>query len=253
MNNCLVTKLNGIVNNDSLLKIGEVKFFVIGATYDLVIDKNHNDTKVYDTNGNLVAAADPDSDVTSFSFNNWSQSGNIVTFTNKYSIRAFSLPGVTSDLNVDVFKFSSQETNGQHYFEINCPNVTGKLSSLMQFFESTTLRRIQIKNCFISGSLSDIANLPNKNTITTIRFNDASNIKGNLENLVSFTALTELNVAGSEISLNTMKEFLDGMAELRSSGNLSIVMGDNYIENNAGLTRKDSLITFSSGSWSQTN
>ena len=250
MSNCLVTKLNGVVDNNELLKLGEVKtnFSAVNGSA-FIVEKNDNDAIIYDANGNIVAQASANN----FSYNFTSAGNFVVDFTNKYELRQLLVRAAGSDLDVDAFKYSNYQGGGTKYFEINCPGVTGHISSIKQFFEGGTLNRIRINNCDIVGSLADISDLANKASITEVNFNGAKNVGGSLQNLSAFTALTNLNISGSGISPSTMKEFLDGMAALRSSGTLSIAMGANYTDNNAGLTRADPNITFSGGSWSQTN
>lgn len=250
MSNCLITKLNGVVDNNELLKLGEVKFNISAVNGSaFIVEKNDNDAIIYDANGNIVAQASANN----FSYNFDSAGNFVVDFTNKYELRQFLVRAAGSDLNVDAFKYSAFQGAGTMYFEINCPGVSGHLSSLTQFLSGGTLRRIRIVSCDIVGSLADITNLSNKASITEISFNGSHNIAGSLTNLIGFVALANLSIANSGIPLSEMKEFLDGMAALRSSGTLSIAMGSNYASNNAGLTRADPNITFSGGSWSQAN
>lgn len=249
MKDCIITKYMKSVNNPNALKVGEVKFKIkTNSSSVITLSKNDNDMKVYNSDGQLVYQADADSITCTFT----SLPAGIytVSFSDKYLIRSFSMRGLDSNLNIDTFKFSEFIPSGQRYFEPQCPGVYGSLSSILNLLNTGSLNRIQIPDTDIRGRLEELSGLTSAASITKVSFPRCKNIIGSLEALIPYTAMTSLSFADSGVSPITLKEFLDGQAAVRASGTLSIVMGVNdYMENNAGITRRDPTIVFSNGSW----
>lgn len=241
MGKCLVTKLNGVVDNSSLLKIGEMrihisrvdsptaetqslcfqaaaqcKLTIIGDGYftDSTLSENKGNTIILDNTGRKdVYVSNGDFDI---------------SIEKKYVLKdicfaSFSnsvpSPFVNKAMSIDDIKYSTELQK----LRISGTNVTGDCSSLDNLSKlnelkaakskiygdlsvlknKTALEFIQLFSCNVSGDLSYFQNLTN---LTALQLNKTS-VKGNLSSLSALTKLTYISatsVEGDVSSLNNL-------------------------------------------------
>lgn len=221
MNKCLVTKLNSIVDNNAILKLGEMRFKVTSTANPTAASQlvtfNFNKTcevKIigdgYITDSNLsankgksiVILANTSTDVY-FSNGNYE-----VSIADKYSTVVFK--GFSTNVSIDIedFKYSNNlgtllSLSKESFGDVSCLKklvslkvlnlssytATGKLSDLSGL---TALTELSISNSKIEGDLSAISNL----TSLKILYLPA-NVSGNLSSLANMTALTDLQISNA--------------------------------------------------------
>ena len=214
MNRCLVTKLNGSVDNTSLLRIGEMRIGIskidspnhwtqgfsitvnkltileiIGDGYftdvNLTANKGKKITlnpnvseKVYVSNGNFeVAILDKYALVSILDYDTYSQGNSTYSQKNK------------SISDIGFFKYITDLT----YLDISNTNISGDIANLKNL---TALTYLNLGRTNISG---DIANLKNLKALTNLNLG-RTNISGDIANLKNLTALTNLNLGRTNIS-----------------------------------------------------
>ena len=215
MNRCLVTKLNGSVDNTSLLRIGEMRIGIskidspnhwtqgfritvnkltvleiIGDGYftdvnltanngkKITLDPNVSE-KVYVSNGNFeVAILDKYALVSLFDYDEYSEGNSTYSQKNK------------SISDIGFFKYSTALTS----LGLSNTNLSGDIANLKNL---TALTRIELNNTNLSG---DIANLKNLTALTILKLSN-TNISGDIANLKNLTALTILELSNTQIPL----------------------------------------------------
>ena len=241
MNRCLVTKLNGSVDNTSLLRIGEMRIGIskidspnhwtqsfritvnkptvleiIGDGYftDVSLTANNGkkitlnpnaSEKVYVSNGNFeVAILDKYALVAIFDYDTYSEGDSTYSQKNK------------SISDIGFFKYSTALTS----FGLSNTNISGDIANLKNL---TALTRIELNNTNISG---DIANLKNLTALTVLELND-TNISGDIANLKNLTALTRLLLCNKQIPLTGEISALSTLSKCRTmSLSFSKLTGD---------------------------
>lgn len=167
MENCLVTKLKSVVNNDNLLKMGEykmhinlssdasgVKFMGMGGTITILGNNNYYFTK----NGQQTKTIEY-SDVAA----TWPAGEYDVIFTNKYSI---TICEEANGIDLEVLSFS----NGLRY--ISASNARGDISFLNGKNLSSGILVIGDINKNVTGPLSAVASAVSRNV--PIKLNNTS-------------------------------------------------------------------------------
>lgn len=239
MNNCLVTKLKGVVSNDSLLKLGEVK---ISFT-----DKGTGSFSVY-------YDEEADLEITGASFKNEENTvlGNTmkanagvqtkvfptsrpctISLFNKYAITKISSSGNGFDVDLVQFLQCKRMTsvflnetqvhgniNGLSLMSnltgigLNTTNVSGDLSSLLH---KTQLTYLNLGNTKVSGDISAIAG--NKGLTSLIVSN--TKINGDISVLSDLTELTLFSAYSNNLSgnINTLGR-LTKLSEINFGGTL---------------------------------
>jgi hypothetical protein len=189
MGKCLVTKLNGTVNNNSILRLGEMRFKInkvdvpTEGTQLLGLFVN-TPSKVeiigdgYFTDKNLQE--------------NKGKSLSIDSTTNGIFVSS------TSDVEVALLgKYAITRINA--YYN-NQPN--GTVYAKNKFFDiddlkySTALITLNLPSAQVSG---DIANLKNLTALATLNLY-GTQVSGDVVNLKNLTALTNLNLANTRVS-----------------------------------------------------
>lgn len=219
MNKCLVTKLNGSVNNNAILKLGEMRFKVTSAANptgasQLITFNFNKDCEVkiigdgYITDSNLSANKGksiviPANISTDVYFSN----GNYeVSIADKYSIVVFKGYSNNASINIEDLKYSNGLTflwsNSQKSFgDVSClkdlvgltnlilssSNHTGKLSDLSRL---TSLTELNISNSNIEGDLSEISDLASLQTLYL-----PLGVSGNVSSLAKMTAITYIQIS----------------------------------------------------------
>ena len=221
MNKCLVTKLNGSVNNNAILKLGEMRFKVTstanptGASQLISFNFNKNcevriigDGYITDSNlsankgKSIVINANTSTDVY------FSNGDYEVSIADKYSIVVFKGYSNNASINIEDFKYSKGLTflwsNSQKSFgNVSCLkdlvgltnlslssyNCTGKLSDLSRL---TSLTELNISNSKIDGDLSEISDLASLQTLYL-----PVGVSGNVSSLAKMTSLTYLQISNA--------------------------------------------------------
>lgn len=243
MNNCLVTKLKGVVNNDSILKLGEVRipFADKGAGsfsvyYDEEADleikgasfKNEEDTVLGNT---MKANAGVQTKVFTTS------RPCTISLFNKYAITKINSSG--NGLSVDLAQLlqckrmtsvllNETQVHGNinglslmsNLSEIgfNTTDVSGDISSLSN---TTQLTYLNLGNTKVSGDISAIAG--NKGLTSLIVSN--TNISGDVSVISDLTGLTTFSAYSNKLmgNINTLGR-LTKLSEINFAGTL--VTGD---------------------------
>ncbi|MDY2731026.1 MAG: leucine-rich repeat domain-containing protein, partial [Erysipelotrichaceae bacterium] len=205
MKKCLVTKLNGVVDNDSLLKIGEMRVgFVkvanpetniqaisVGVSEPTILkivgDGYFTDETLSENKGKQITVGEnPIMSVYAvFVSNNDTQ----VSIQNKYNIRElngyYSSNASSSNLiviNLDDLKYSSLLTS----IVFPYAQVLGDISALKNL---TALTSISLSSTQVSGDISALKNLT---ALTSISLS-STQVSGDISALKNLTALTSIS------------------------------------------------------------
>lgn len=215
MSKALITKLNGVVDNDSLYRLGELPFIVPanatkeGTTVELLLTGNNTfrikNTGVYNYDNSVVATKGQ----TSFTEERYSNAtyrlesdsaGGIFVVPNKYSIQE-----LTTNLKIDIddnfrwFKgtiLSAPVSMNKNAVE----NISGEMTKLFVSYE---------------GDLSAFSRFT---SLTTLGFREDKLITGDFSSLGALTKLTNLYLNNTS-SLNLKIE--DFVKAQRNAGRTS--------------------------------
>lgn len=246
MENCLVTKLKGVVNNPGLKKLGVLRFEVNVTS---ISRKNtiHCNTPNHckftivsgPEGGQLVkAGASEASDVplgTEFFLNNsldlyyFSKIGNyVIEITNKYDINKLGLYHNVS-IPLDDMKY----LNTLSYVRLGGKNIIGNfnnlLTSYMTYMYISNIGSDNFPNESVVGDIAGIANIPINNlilescggvtgdlsslsshsTLSTLAINYSHKITGKLSDLTSIPHLSNFQCAGNQLITGSLADFLD--------------------------------------------
>ena len=203
MGKCLVTKLNGSVENVELLRLGEMRM-KIGkvtdytssthgfklkvskpVTLEIVGNGYFTDSKLSANKGKSITLSDDNS-----SF--WvSNDGVEVAIRDKYSITELrSYYGKNLYLDIKDFKYSNALTS----LSLENTNISGDISALKNL---TGLSNLNLFKSTISGNIDSLKNLT---ALTKLNL-DSTNISGNIDSLKNLTALTNLNISNIQTPL----------------------------------------------------
>lgn len=210
MNKCLVTKLNGVVDNSSILRIGEMRFYV--SKVDSATDKTqgfaikvNKPVKLeilgegYFTNKELTNNLGK---ITTIDVNNpnvfVSNNDVEIAILDKYSItdvisyyigasggsspenKKFDIDGLKYSVNLNQLIFSSSQ-------------AFGDIENLSELTKLTTL---QLGKTNVEG---DIKALTNLSLLTSLTLN-LTKVYGDISSLAAMTALTNVDFISSQVS-----------------------------------------------------
>lgn len=200
MNKCLVTKLNGIVNNGSLLKIGEfrikTKKWESPSDGSNILSISFNkDTEVKIIGDGYFTDSDSQNlgkvksvsagNITDLKFSNGDYE---ISIANKYAITFIQLNGVNNFLDVGGFKYSKDLKS------ITLPVGTeGDISDLSDLVKVT---KISINKSSVSGDISSLSNLLD---LTEISLSN-TNVAGEIGSLKTLTKLDSLRLSDTKVS-----------------------------------------------------
>lgn len=179
MNDCLVTKLKASVNDDSLLKLGEIKLTIaptsesktlaIASTEPIIVEivkAISGDGTFSWSGGTNVSKATIPPILDSYYTLTFSEGEYIVSISNKYAITRLES---TDSLNV--------------------LDLNGDLSYSEGLFSFI----LSVKN-FTNDNISQFGNLPIKSFIT----NSNNNLKGSINSFSNLTSISSINLNASE-------------------------------------------------------
>lgn len=279
MKKCLVTKLNGVVNNPDLIKLDELVITLnatkVGAWLCVTASDNasagisvkFNKTVSYGTGNN---PEENKTDITEVTINPGiipfffaKETGTIkVSISSKFNIALLSTSSATGSgmeiVDVKGFSYLSDlKTIENKDGNLNIGTLSGfkslskvllnKGEGLLKSFTNCPLKELILTSSNIVGTLSDLVNIP---TLTTLNFMYSKYITGNISDLSSLTSLKELSVVDTNLT-GTIESLADGMKNAgRKSGTLTVVS-----VNTEGITYNNAVfdyivITFSEGSYS---
>lgn len=183
MAKCLVTKLNGSVDNNELLRLGEMR---------IKVESVESPTK--DTQGFGVSFTKP---TTVEIVGDGYFTDNTLTENKGKSMVVSSLQGViVSQATTVAIRNKYKLTNLNVYIPSGNPYGKNKVLNIDDLKYSTSLISLNLSNVQASGN---IANLKNLVALTTLNIS-STNISGDIANLKNLTALTKLSIAKSNIS-----------------------------------------------------
>lgn len=221
MNKCLVTKLNGSVNNNAILKLGEMRFKVTstanpsGASQLITFNFN-KDCEVriigdgYITDSNLSANKGKSIVIpANTSYDVYFSNGDYeVSIADKYSTVIFKGYSNNASINIEDFKYSNgliflwsqsqksfgdvsclKDLVGLANLSLSSYNCTGKLSDLSRL---TSLTELNFPDSKIEGDLSEISDLASLQTLYL-----PAGVSGNVSSLAKMTSLAYLELYNS--------------------------------------------------------
>lgn len=214
MNECLVTRLNGVVDNDSIAKLGCVRFSNEAGTGTLSghFSIQGEGCKIEVEGGTFTVGSDstprtsytiPDGNQKNFDLSN----NNIkATVSNKYGIKLFNTgtagtPSQKTNIKIEISDLdycTALDTFNQFgatYDDINLGylpalkemllwdcTVNGKILNI-----PVSLQEFDIRRCHIQMNTSDLADLKNLTKLVT----QGSTIEGNIESLGTLKYVTQ--------------------------------------------------------------
>ena len=206
MAKCLVTKLNGSVDNNELLRIGEMRIkvesvesptkdtqgfgvaFAEPTTVEIVGDGYFTDNTLTENKGKSMVVSSLQGVIVS--------QATTVAIINKYKLLSLHvfIPsgnpyGENKVLNLEDLKYSTPLTS----LNLSRMQVSGDIANLKNL---TALTSMLLRYTQVSG---DIANLKNLTALTGLDF-FATKISGDIANLKNLTALTSLDISKTNLS-----------------------------------------------------
>ena len=213
MNKCLVTKLNGSVNNESLLKMGELRIKIdkvqspSTSNRSLAIGVN-SPTNIriigsgYFTDENFSANKGKSLLLNSESLNYIYVSNDDITISieNKYNLTKFNCKAVSNPwevgnnhtnihINIEDFKYSTALTG----LGLSYTSVSGDIAAVKNL---TALTGLVLSSTNITG---DIAAVKNLTSLTSLVLS-STNITGDIAAVKNLTSLTSLVLSSTNIT-----------------------------------------------------
>ena len=212
MNKCLITRLGGVVNNNSLSKLGELKIKFTKGTKS----GNRNITLQFSQNTEIKISGDS-------AFSSGSKTGTLnadqqaqLDFNNmnemeisfpKYNLKYFAInitDGGTAKFDIGDLKYSKLLRS----LNVSNTDVYGDISSISGLVNLTVFR---VKNTKVSGDLAAVSNLLKLSVIDV----SAANISGDLSAISNLSELSYVYMQNSAELLDiidkvfTFKTFVD--------------------------------------------
>lgn len=211
MGKCLVTKLSGVVDNNSLLKVGEIRFMVkdvstpTNETQKLDITFSTNSSlKIigdgYFTDSTLNQNLGKSKDVQAGTNTIYVSNGSFTLIAeNKYKIESISM-GSAYSVSIDDLKWSNL-----YNITANYTNTEGSISSLKDI---TRLQSIDLSYTKVVGDIANLSKLTNAKILSFICDGVTGNLSS-LQNLRNLTSLMLKNISGDVSSLNGNENITD--------------------------------------------
>ncbi len=206
MTKCLITKLNGSVDNNDLLRVGEMRVkvesvesptkdtqgfglaFVKPATVEIVGDGYFTDKTFVENKGKSMTFLNTEDIIVS--------QATTVAIRDKYNLKIIAVYiqngtpfGENKVLNIDDLKYSISLSS----LNLAKTQASGDIANLKNLTALTTL---YLNNTKVTG---DIANLKNLTALTTLYLSNTK-VTGDIANLKNLTALTTLDIRDTQIS-----------------------------------------------------
>lgn len=244
MAKCLITKLNGSVDNNELLRMGEMRIkvesvgsptkdtqgfgvaFIEPTTVEIVGNGYFTDNTLTENKGKSMVVSSLQGVIVN--------QATTVAIRNKYKLTGLNvfIPsgnpyGKNKVLNIEDLKYSTPLTS----LNLSTMQASGDIANLKNLTALTTL---SLGNTQVVG---DIANLKNLTALTSLSLNNTK-VAGDISNLKNLTALTNLDLAKTNVSgdIANLKN-LTSLEALR----LSLTQVNGNIANLKNLTALKSL------------
>ena len=216
MGKCLVTKLNGAVNNNDLLRIGECVIGVESSSVnELLFQTNLGGTEYYCEQSHVLGEENVNAGVKR-AIASWKDIKSSAVglyrfhFLNKYSIKGFLEKSIKGINEINQVNYLNNIT--QIMLNLNSDDVFD-LNALKQ---STSLNLLILKGT-VTG---DISSLKNMTALTNLSIN-SNTVTGDISSLKGLTALTNLSINSNTVTGDISS--LKGLTALENfSGYLSI-------------------------------
>lgn len=276
---CLVTKLNGVVNNSELLKLGELRIDVLqeasltGSTSNLVLQASKEipieiigngfftdegltinkgkklsinpniPTAIYLSNGNYSIAIYDKYNLTSISVNKHGVKFDLSILKYLTNLQTINLSGtqITGDIQ------SLQNLTNLQTLRVNSTQVVGDIQSLKSLSLLSTLECFHTKIAGNISSLQYLTNLQIANLSSTQIMGDISNLQ-NLVN-ITFLRMDSLAVTGNISMLNK----LTGLETFMCNGSKEVTGNFSSLQNLPKLKTCDLSNTKITGNTSSFN
>ncbi len=208
MNECLVTKLRGVVDDNSILKLGEIRIVrnnrtpvpdrnIVSFTEKQTITILNNGT--FENGSNiLVVPANTRVNITA-------SEGSIISIPNKYAIKTFNIDCYDFDIEHDIKQFSYCEYLNDLII-YGTKNTEGNLNSISKL----NLNNLEIMDSNLIGNISDIKNMSGLKRLILINNN---HITGDTSAIQSLN-LDTISIYGNSM-LRSNIEFLTRKTTLR--------------------------------------
>jgi hypothetical protein len=221
---CLVTKLNGSVDNIELLRLGEMRIkvesvesptkdtqgfgvsFIEPTTVEIVGDGYFTDNTLTENKGKSIVVSSLQGVIVS--------QATTVAIRNKYKLLNLNvfIPsgnpyGKNKVLNIEDLKYSTPLT----YLNLSTVQASGDIANLKNLTNLTVL------NIAVSNVSGDIANLKNLTNLTVLNI-AVTNVSGDIANLKNLTNLTNLSLDDTKVAgdIANLKN-LTNLTEIRCS------------------------------------
>lgn len=267
MGKCLVTKLNAVVDNDNILRLGEARIKIavdktpsnqyinisVSSDTDLEIigDSYFTDSSLSVNLGKSKKVKPSDGEVRVYFNNAVAEIG----IRNKYNIRDIKFSGSSKSMDLASFAYTKYlNTINSEY-----SGIYGDIS---------VLKNLSIGQIYLSGNkiYGDIASLKKMTSLARLNINDAPDVYGDLSSLSGLTNLVWLyfnhsGLTGSIDSLRALTKLTSVNLEntnAKFTGNIESLSGmsalSDFTCNNAALTgdlakipASCTLVNFASG------
>lgn len=262
MNECLITKLRSVVNDNSLEKLGEFKFNVVTngkAVTSVNISKVLGDgdyITIKNSSGKVLTtwtrANAQEDNFYQYQFPSDVADTYSVSVSDKYLLGSLYAVGVNGiervEMDIDGLRYTKADTTfSTNSFAFNFKGIKGNLSSL-SFLKESKQTNILLNRSEIVGTLKEFASI----FVNYVEINISSSaLVGQLVDLATLTKATKMEFSTKGVSSKVgLKAFLDKLYANGKRGTLSLVLGTDYNGNDAGITKYNPIITFTESGWS---
>lgn len=272
MNKCLVTELNGVINDNTLLKVGEfivktmpynnsfpvLGFITLGVDHIEILDNgyftNKEGTENYGKSKNIDINKEPQISLTASTdkgTTTFFKGARTLKLHSKYGIKRFTgSPFGFNRIGLTCYSYVEDISTFQYSKELE------KVEYDMTYMQSSGYSKNDIP--YLVGDISVFSNHTNLKSliiggvdIPTEHLNWECGITGDISSLGKLTKLTELAVINGKVS-GKIEDMLNSMVQNgRKEGVLSINFMKGVTFNGEDLNLKSSSFTFSESGWTK--
>lgn len=225
--NCLVTKLKGTIDNDALMKLGELRFNVTQVS-----SPNTTNLTLMVVNYSTVEPEGVTYDTSTYIVSN---TNGKLSFFPKYQIT------VIRNSNLDKFNMRIQNTPDDIFN--NCLSLREIKANFSETLDITdfykyscpALEELIMEKGDVKGNISGLAN---HTAFTYLGFNYCTNITGEITSLANLTELTTLYLTSTQVSGELADLATAQVTNGRTSGILSIYVNAIITSNGVHLSNR---------------
>lgn len=245
-NDCLVTKLKGSVDNESLEYLGFFKVEVKSVESPTKFTQGLSvggGVKVKTADGSAMLSlnsdfSNPASEVvtTSKKYTVYFLNGNYTALVDKYAIQGFETNPNGSMSTTMSYSFCLDDiAYANHGAGVRVLVCTGMKSNKPSYFENiikSPLSRCILIGGNVRGDLSAFVNVNSSNNITEITLRSLPYATGNISVMGRFKTITHLNIGDSHLFEGTLESVCSGMVTAgRTSGTMSFTSNNKVTYN----------------------